>query len=113
MIPVTMYMYGEQHEEAMDPGRRVSFEKDCSSKAAAVLEQMKEILRRAGQRDDLEVMERGRREGGRVRERERERESGWRGETYYPSLIHRSTFESQGLVTSFLVRSTLFRERSK
>ena len=57
-------MYGEQHEEAMDPGRRVSFEKECSSKAAAVLEQMKEILRRAGQADDVEVME---------RERERER----------------------------------------
>ena len=48
----------------MDPGRRVSFEKECSSKAAAVLEQMKEILRRAGQADDVEVTE---------RERERER----------------------------------------
>ena len=48
----------------MDPGRRVSFDKECSSKAAAVLEQMKEILRRAGQADDVEVME---------RERERER----------------------------------------
>ena len=44
----------------MDPGRKVSFEKDCSSKAAAVLEQMKEILRRSGQRDDLEVRERER-----------------------------------------------------
>ena len=44
----------------MDPGRRVSFEKECSSKAAAVLEQMKEILRRAGQADDVEVMERER-----------------------------------------------------
>ena len=53
-------MYGEQHEEAMDPGRRVSFEKECSSKAAAVLEQMKEILRRAGQADDVEVTERER-----------------------------------------------------
>ena len=53
-------MYDEQHKEALDPGRRVSFKKDCSSKAAAVLEQMKEILRRAGQKDDLEVRERER-----------------------------------------------------
>ena len=46
---------GEQHEGAMDPGRRVSFEKEYSSKVAAVLEQMKETLRRAGQVDDIEV----------------------------------------------------------
>ena len=56
----------------MDPGRRVSFEKECSSKAAAVLEQMKEILRRAGQADDIEVMRRGREREERERERERE-----------------------------------------
>ena len=54
----------------MDRGRRVSFEKEYSSKVAVVLEQMKETLRRAGQVDDIEVIERG---GGGERGRERER----------------------------------------
>ena len=66
-----MYMYGLQHDKAMDPGRRVSFEKEYSSKVAAVLEQMKETLRRAGQVDDIEVRE---------RKRERERDEGREGE---------------------------------
>ena len=44
-----------QHEEALDRGRRVSFEKDSSSKATAVLEQMMECLIRAGLKDDVEV----------------------------------------------------------
>ena len=60
----------------MDPGRRVSFEKEYSSKVAAVLEQMKETLRRAGQVDDIEVIERGGWEREGEREREREREGG-------------------------------------
>ena len=59
----------------MDPGRRVSFEKEYSSKVAAVLEQMKETLRRAGQVDDIEV-----------REREREREEN--GEREMATVLH-------------------------
>ena len=86
----------------MDPGRRVSFEKEYSSKVAAVLEQMKETLRRAGQVDDIEV-----------REREREREENGERDGYCSSPVRRLTFESRELVTSFLVWSTLFRERSK
>ena len=46
----------------MDPGRKVSFERYSSSKAAAVMERMKELLRRNGEEDDVEVNDG--REGG-------------------------------------------------
>ena len=120
----------------MDPGRRVSFERDCSSKAAAVLEQMKELLRRAGLNNDVEVMEReggrgrerereGRREGERERERERGGEGGKKGVregerdrereglTFITTIISRLIFESRGSVTSFPGWSTTFKRRTR
>ena len=47
------------------------------------------------------------------RESEREREEEGERDGYCSSPIRSLTFESQELVTSFLVWSTLFRERSK
>ena len=73
-IIILCCMNVEQQEEALDQGRRVSFERECSSKAAAVLEQMKELLRRTGQKDDVEVILVCVCVCVCVRERERERE---------------------------------------
>lgn len=48
---------GLAQESDIDPaaGRKVSFEKECSSKAAVVLEKMKELLRRNSQEDDIDT----------------------------------------------------------